>query len=48
MFNKQFTPIDEVVENDGVPEFRFSAEGPFDQCSRKTLQTKNLKPLNLG
>ena len=43
MFYKQFSQIDEICENEGLPEFRFvSSDAPFDQFVRKALIVKKL------
>jgi len=48
LFNKYFSQIDEVCENEGPSEIRFNTKGPIDFTARKKLIHSSLQPLKLG
>lgn len=48
MFNRQFSHVEEICEQDKLVEQRFNPNFLSDQPAKKVLNTKSLKPITFG
>jgi len=48
MFNKHFSLVDEICDQDKLVEQRFNPNTLSDQPAKKNLKVKSLKPIDFG
>lgn len=48
MFQKNFGDVEKIAEMEGLPEYRFSSNGPQDLYARKQIDAKDLSPITIG
>jgi len=48
MFNKEFSLVDEICDQDKLVEQRFNPNTLSDQPAKKTLKVKSMIPINFG